>query len=318
MDIDMLEYYSKPGEITKLERYQSFIDWITASPKAICQVVQGLIVHDMWCDMYGIEFNPARVYPQKVAYMEDIIEKALEIDSSNLAIPRHPKDRVIACCREFATLMCAMLRAKGIPARSRCGFATYFGWDGSYEDHWICEYWDGKQWIMCDPQLDPLQQSFVLQWGHNVDSNQEKNERMGQFDPQELKPGEFVTAGQAWKLCRQQGVDPEKFGIGCTIRPEWGIDSLHGLWFVRGQLLRDLASLNKVETVPYLVRICKQLDWKPWTLVDAKDHEVAEGELDLLDEIAELTGNIDQNFNRIRELYQSNQSLMVPAEMIAR
>jgi hypothetical protein len=102
------------------------------------------------------------------------------------------------------------------------------------------------------------------------------------------------------------------------IRPEWGINSLYGLWFIRGQLLRDFAALNKVETVPYLVRICKGLDWKPWRLVALKDDQLTKDELSLLDEIAELTLNADSNFLEIRKAYSTNNDLAVPDEIISR
>ncbi|MET9525897.1 transglutaminase domain-containing protein [Streptomyces coeruleorubidus] len=43
-------------------------------------------------------------------------------------------------CRHFATLACAILRARGVAARARCGFGTYFV-EGRGLDHWITEYW---------------------------------------------------------------------------------------------------------------------------------------------------------------------------------
>lgn len=315
----VLEYYREPGEITQLHKYRDFTEWLTEDANAIYQVVQGLIVHDLWVGQYGADYITAHEYPQKTAYMEDLLEKALELDSSSLAIPRHPRDRVIACCREFATLMCALLRAKGIPARSRCGFAAYFGWNGEYEDHWICEYWNGERWIMTDPQLDPLQQSTVIQWALSANSHKEEiKERLQKFNPRDLTEEEFMTAGRAWLLCRKEGVNPESFGIGCPIREEWGIDSLHGLWFVRGQLLRDFAALNKVETVPYLVRICKGLDWKSWRLAGLKDSELTGEDLQLLDKIAGLTLDADHNFEAIREAYTNSMDLKVPDTIIAR
>lgn len=315
---DVLTYYSEPGVITNLERFKSFTDWLTPDPGAIYQVVQGLILHDLWVSRYGETYDISHEYPQKTAYMEDLLDKALELDSSNLAIPRHPRDRVIACCREFATLMCALLRAKGIPARSRCGFALYFGWDGKYEDHWICEYWNGTRWVMADPQFDPFQQSSAISWTVNAEHDKEKMWKSLKLNPRDLKSDEFITAGQAWKLCREGNANPQDFGIGCPIQPEWGIDSLYGLWFVRGQLLRDFAALNKVETVPYLVRICKGLGWKPWRLVDLKDDQVTDDVLSLLDKIAELTLDVDVNFSRIRKAYTTNENLTVPDEIISR
>lgn len=316
---EVLKYYSVSGDITSLDKYKDFTEWLTADPSAIYQVVQGLIVHDSWVGQYGEVYIKEHEYTQKFAYMEDLLDKALELDHSNLAIPRHPRNRVIACCREFATLMCALLRAKGIPARSRCGFATYFGWDGQYEDHWICEYWNGERWVMSDPQLDPFQQSSVIRWALNM--AQEDNgllQRINKFNPRDLKANEFITAGQAWKLCREGSANPENFGIGCSIRPEWGINSLHGLWFVRGQLLRDFAALNKVETVPYLVRICKELDWKDWRLVGLNDQELTDEDLRLLDTIAELTIQVDTNYHEICKLYTEIKDLKVPAEILVR
>lgn len=315
----VLDYYREPGEITKLERYSGFTKWLPEDAGAIYQVVQGLIVHDMWVGHYGAEYKKEHEYPQNTAYMQDLLDKALELDNSSLSIPRHPRDRVIACCREFATLMTAFLRAKGIPARSRCGFAVYFGWGGNYEDHWICEYWDGSRWIMTDPQLDPFQQGTLQNWARNGGGPLTVPEdRIRTFNPRRLRPGEFLSGGEAWMLCRNGKAKASDFGIGCPIRPEWNIDSLHGLWFIRGQLLRDFAALNKVETVPYLVRICKGLDWKPWRLVSAKDGELSGKDLELLDTVAALSMDPDGSFDDVRKLYGENGDIRVPDPIISR
>ncbi|WP_269803231.1 transglutaminase domain-containing protein [Streptomyces sp. Go-475] len=50
--------------------------------------------------------------------------------------PRPPEHRVVGTCRHFAILACAFLRARGIPARARCGFGTYCA-EGRGLDHWI-------------------------------------------------------------------------------------------------------------------------------------------------------------------------------------
>ena len=114
----ILKYYSHSGNITKIGKYSKFLDWLTDDPRAIYQVVQGLLIHDLWVENYGIKLNKTQEYQQNIAYMEDILDKAIELDSRSLSIPRAPKNRVICCCREFATLMCAILRHKGIPASS--------------------------------------------------------------------------------------------------------------------------------------------------------------------------------------------------------
>lgn len=313
-----LDYYRVPGPITDLAKHGEFTRWLAPEPQCILQVVQGLIVHDLWVTRYGIPYDPSHEYPQETAYMADLLDKALELDGTNLAVPRQPADRVIACCREFATLMCALLRAKGIPARSRCGFWAYTGTESPFEDHWICEYWDGARWVMADPQIDPFQLSFLYEWSSQKRRDEVTKQGILKLDTHNLTEADFMVAGRAWLACREGRVDPARFGISCPIQPEWGIDSLYGLWFVRGQLLRDFAALNKVETVPYLVRIGRKLSWQSWRLVGAKDAELTEEDWALLDRIAALSADPDRNFRAIRAAYDEHASLRVPEEIIER
>lgn len=70
--------------------------------------------------------------------------------------------------------------------------------------------------------------------------------------------------------------------------------------------------------IPYLARIWNGLGWKPWRLVALKDSELTDSELLLLDYIAELTTDVDANFNKIREAYSTNSDLAVPDEIIMR
>ena len=109
-----------------------------------------------------------------------------------------------------------------------------------------------------DPQIDPFQQSFIG----------------ADFSPRDVPNSRFILAGQAWKQCRAGGGDSQKFGISCP--PEqFGLDTLYGFWFIRGNLLRDFASLNKVETVPFLAQLAKNVTWDTWRLVAVKDEEVS-------------------------------------------
>ncbi len=70
--------------------------------------------------------------------------------------------------------------------------------------------------------------------------------------------------------------------------------------------------------MPYLVRKDKGLSWRAWRLVGAKEDELAESDLRLLDQIADLTADVDGNFARIRDLYAANSDLAVPPEIIER
>lgn len=103
-----------------------------------------------------------------------------------------------------------------------------------------------------------------------------------------------------------------RFGI-CNDPSEFGLESLYGLWFARGNMLRDFASLNKVETVPYLIRLARGYDWKEWRLEGTDDSTLTEDDLSLLDKAAKLSLDPDNNFKEIRVLYDGNLELQPPA-----
>ncbi len=79
---------------------------------------------------------------------------------------------------------------------------------------------------------------------------------------------QFLVAGDAWQRCRSGRADPQRFGI---------LD-LRGLWFVRGNLVRDLAALAKRELLP----------WDGWGIMATREDGDA-AEMALLDRVAELT-----------------------------
>jgi len=294
-----IQYYGEAGKLTDLSKHKERLDAIADNPQCICQIVQGLLVHDAWTDAYGFKFRIEDEDWRRNMKMSDLLDKVIELDPRPLTIARMPDNRAVVCCREFAALACAILIAKGIPARSRCGFAGYFANDFLC-DHWIVEYWNGKRWIMNDPQIDPLQLSTLPKWGIDVGLNSSLNVH-------DLTNENFFAAGKVWQLCRKGELDPMKCGI----------HDLRGLWFVRCQLLRDFAALNKIQLVPHLVRIMRKLDWKSWKLMGLNDNELTDSDLSLLDYIANLTLDVDSNLEKIQKAYSENESLQVPDELLS-
>lgn len=298
---ESLRYYAKAGPVTNIEKYREFVDWLTDDVRAIFQVVQGILVHDGWLKAYGIGFNDAQRYDFNSLTMETVLDKAIELGGRSLPIPRAPDKRVIGCCRDFATLMTALLRAKGIPARSRCGFAAYFDDSPTWEDHWVCEYWNTEQlrWILVDPQMDPFQQSVLSL----------------SFSPLDIPRSQFLTGAEAWLACLEKRFDPVHFGISGN-PAEYNLETLYGLWFVRGNLLRDFASLNKVETVPLLMRLWRDLTWRSWRLVGERDEKLTNTDLSLLNQLAQVATTPDVRFGELRKLYQTNRELQPGDEIL--
>jgi len=77
---------------------------------------------------------------------------------------------------------------------------------------------------------------------------------------------------------------------------------MHGLWFIRGNVIRDLASLNKMELLP----------WDCWGLIEDDFENHSEGDLTLLDQVASLTLSDKLSFSKIRSIYKANKGLLVP------
>ncbi len=93
-------------------------------------------------------------------------------------------------------------------------------------------------------------------------------------------------------MCRVGQSDPNKFGIF----------NMHGLWFIRGNLVRDVASLNKMELLP----------WDCWALSTGDDGDLTEEDFLLLDRAAQLSLPENLSFPELRSIYQTNKGFTVP------
>jgi hypothetical protein len=183
-------------------------------------------------------------------------------------------------CRHFSLLLAAILRAQGVPARARCGFGAYF-MAGRFEDHWVCEYWHAEQrrWILVDAQIDALHRETLAM----------------DFDPLDVPRDRFVIAGDAWTLSRSGESDPARFGFSPI--------GMSGLWFIAGNVLRDVAALNNMEMLP----------WDVWGAMPGPDEPLRQDTLALFDRLAALTCAPDAGFAALRALYEGDERLRVPA-----
>jgi hypothetical protein len=271
-----LSYYASQGAITNPGTNSGLFDQLPSDISQLCSIIQGLLLHQHWAKRYGETLSAARTVEASIRHVEFILEKIQEIDQGSLLEPRQLSKRFIGNCRTYSVLLASILRSQGVPARARCGFGRYF-LPGHYEDHWVCEYWlaEESKWIMVDAQLDEYQRQVL-----DI-----------QFDPLDVPRDQFIVAGNAWLSCRNGESDPKKYGIF----------DMHGLWFIRGNLIRDIAALNKVELLP----------WDGWGLIDRDDDSLTAAELGILDNIASLTSD-EVEFQSVREVYVSEQGTQVP------
>ena len=221
--MDPLAYYATQSPITDPGGDKGLFAGLPGTVEGLCRVVQGLYIHYMGGERYGYQIPEERLAEVNIRYIEKMLARIIELDDHPLTESRLPEKRLVGCCRDAATLFCAMARHHGIPTRNRVGFAAYFTMlDSDFNcSHVVAEFWDSKErrWRLVDPDLD----------------EQAIQENNIQFDMYDVPRDQFLVGGKAWQMCRAGASDPNRFGVS-------GYGDMKGLPFVRGNLIQDLAA----------------------------------------------------------------------------
>jgi len=277
---NLREYYAHHGAMTAAGPYGAELQSLPREIGALCEVIQGVLIHrDMAPFLYQTTFSEEKRDEAHTRAVAAMLSRIHSLDAKPLTSLRERTNRMAAVCRHFSTLLTAILREQGVAARARCGFGAYFT-PGKFEDHWVCEYWNAAlgRWIIVDAQLDAIQREALRT----------------DFDPLDVPRDRFIVAGDAWQMCRSGRVAAERFGLSYV--------HLQGLWFVAGNVLRDFASLNRMEMLP----------WDVWGLMTMDDAGLTDQHNALLDRIAALSLAGDKAFAQIRAIYESEETLRVP------
>jgi hypothetical protein len=230
----------------------------------LCNILRGVVLHFGDASSRGVALSPARLAEMDLRNIKHMLTRLSELNAAPLIATRLPSQRLVGCCRDFALLLCAILRHKKIPARVRYGFSVLH-MPGFHHDQTLLEYWHApsQRWCLVDPRADShYRQKFNLP---------------ARYDFTDIPRDLYLTAADAWQQCRQGMKPPAQFGTGQVQR-------LTGLWFVRNKLLQDFAAINKNE----------MLLWDAWGAM-LHGFNLPAAHLPLLDEIAELMLHPDEN-----------------------
>ncbi|MBO9567812.1 MAG: transglutaminase domain-containing protein [Cellulomonas iranensis] len=257
LDVDPA-WWAAHSEYSDPREHAAVLAAVGTRPEDLHAAATGLIGHYR---ASAHTLDPARLPTIDLRWLDRILAAGLAASSAPLAGRPHA-DRVAGCCRDHTLLVVGALRAHGVPARSRVGFARYLD-PALALDHVVVERWDGARWVRSDPELDAAFGAAPL---------------AGEpFDPFDMPTGPhspFPTAAELWVAHRAHGLDLDAYGVR-------GVPALRGRGLVRAYLTLELAHRRRDEL----------LLWDVWGPAPG---DVPEAELDALaDEIADLLVRAD-------------------------
>lgn len=267
-------FWLQPAGLSSTGDRTDLLADLPRDPAALAEVVQGLLLHEHIAPSYGVQLDAGRHAEAHLRSVREVLDGVARRDARPLTAARTPAERQVGVCRHFALIHVAMLRARGIPARARCGFGAYFE-AGKYYDHWVTEYWNAPEgrWVLVDAQLDAHQRHLF---------------GIG-FDPMDVPRQQFLVAGDAWNLCREGRADPNDFRI---------LD-MKGWWFIASNVIRDVAALNGHEMLP----------WDVWGAMVPQDDGV---DRTFIDRLAALSSRPDADHAALHAAYEDSRVAVPP------
>ena len=286
MNEKLCQHYLKNSVYKYVGAYKGFVLSLPDDIPSIGMLVCDQITHP---SMYFTEpssyledtyFGKFSSYPKHRFKNEDelyitavsMLAGILRFDETGFTKNRDVSKRITVSCRQASVLFSAILKAKGIPCRSRAGFMDFGDAGERFLEHWVNEYWDFNEnrWVLAD-----------------VDGYYEYEQRFGysQFD---LPRRKFVTAPEAWLYLRRNTLD-KKLDV-------FSPNLLEG---VCEYLFMDFHALMNNEIF---------YSYQPLYLRGGIQG-LSESELDELDYLAELLTDPDKNMEKIEELYMTDEKL---------
>ena len=211
---------------------------------------------------------------------DDILQTAVSmtaelfrLDNRGFVLERQVENKIVVTCRYVSVLITSILKAKGIPCRSRSGFAPYFK-TGFSLDHWINQYWDKRQerWIAFD-----------------ADFFEDNNLGFNQYD---IPTTQYDWAAYTWLAIREGKID------GDTFLYAGGEKSLKAV--IRA-VFYDFHSLMNNE-ISY--------EFQP-TYIANKFDKLSEDDFKEVDALARLMSNNDENFDTLLEIWNTNKKFRI-------
>jgi len=219
MDRQQTEW-SDPGA------YLAQLKELPSEPAALADAIEEFVIQHAVARQIGFPVPAAAESDRSLRRASLLLDTLIQRDPRPLTIHRDLPDYLYVTCRDFALLAISALRAHGIPARLRAGFASYFK-AGYWEDHYVCEYQRDGRWTMLDAQLG-------------------RRAREGMritFDIANVPSSSFRSAASVWHAVRRGEIDAATCGLTYA--------NIVGEWWIASSVIRDAATLAGIECLPW-------------------------------------------------------------------
>ena len=220
----------------------------------------------------GYPWYKPRCHDDVLLTAASIISELFRQDERGFTNNRLIENKIVITCRYVSVLTSSILKAKGIPCRSRAGFMGY-AYENRLTDHWINQYWNNKEnrWI-------------------TIDMDEDENEMCKKINLTDMKENDFYFAANAWLDARRGIANVNDFDHG---------GSLKGLNILAWQLFFDFHALMNHE-LSYMF-IPSFID------SDNEFYNLSIDELNDLDKLAKLMLNPDEHFDDLRYIYLNDK-----------
>ncbi len=290
MEARILEHYRKTGTYTYAGAYQDYFrslpDDITVLGRLVCsQVIHRVTLLEgntnanatlLYGDMNRYPWYRMRCEDDILLTAPALTAELFRLDGRGFVWEREVEHKIVVTCRYVSVLMSAILKAKGVPTRSRAGFAPYFK-EGISMDHWINQYYNEKEdrWITFDADGFYEEGGMVLT----------------QYD---MPTDSFDWVADAYLAVRRGETDGRQYLYADRL----GTCSLPAL--VRYLIYDFHAIMNNELTYTFMP-----------AYLDGRLAQLAEEELQELDRLAEWMREPDRYFDELCALWQKDKKFRI-------
>src|SRR5512138_3405234 len=93
------------GELSRL------FDPLPTDIPALCRVVQGLLIHPLINEWYGVDLTSTQKKEVNIRPVREMLRLINRLDPRPLTDAREPNERLVGNCRDHALLLGTLLRA---------------------------------------------------------------------------------------------------------------------------------------------------------------------------------------------------------------